>query len=131
MNEDDRYEQGMEVRRAVLGDAYVERTLEKRTPFNEEFQRFITRYAWGTAWADETLPRHTRSLVTVALMVALGHHDELRLHLRAALRNGVSQDEIKALLLHCAIYAGVPPANTAFHIAEEVFAEHAAENEHR
>ncbi len=121
MNEDDRYEQGMDVRRAVLGDAYVERTLEKRTPFNEEFQRFITRYAWGTAWTDETLPRHTRSLVTVAMLVALNREGELRLHLRGAMRNGVTLDEIKEVLLQCAIYCGVPAANAAFHIAEDVF----------
>jgi 4-carboxymuconolactone decarboxylase len=123
VTEEERYEQGLEVRRAVLGDHYVDLTLANRTPFNDEFQRFITRYAWGDVWSDATLPRHTRSLVTVALLVALNHTDELRLHLRAALRNGATQDEIKALLQHCAIYAGVPAANTAFHIAEEVFAE--------
>lgn len=124
MNDDERYEQGLERRRAVLGDEYVEQSLANRTPFNEEFQRFITRYAWGEVWGDETLPQHTRSLVTVALMVALNHEAELRLHLRAALHNGVSQDEIKALLLHCALYCGIPAANAAFHVAEELFAQH-------
>jgi 4-carboxymuconolactone decarboxylase len=123
VDEKERYDQGMIVRRAVLGDSYVERTLTNRTPFNAEFQKFITRYAWGEVWSDNTLPRHTRSLLTIALLAALNHTDELRLHLRAAIRNGVTRDEIKALLQHCAIYAGVPAANTAFHIAEEIFAE--------
>lgn len=122
MTEQERYEQGMRVRREVLGDEYVERTLANRTPFNEDFQQFITRYAWGEVWTGETLPRHTRSLVTVALLVALNREAELRMHLRAARRNGVTQDEIKDLLQHCAIYCGVPAANSAFHIAEEVFA---------
>lgn len=123
MNEDERYDRGLETRRAILGDEYVERTLANRTAFNEEFQGFITRYAWGEVWGDQTLPRHTRSLVTVALLVAMNREAELRLHLRGALRNGVSQDEIKALLLHCAIYCGVPAANAAMRVAEEVFAE--------
>ncbi|HEX5570819.1 MAG TPA: 4-carboxymuconolactone decarboxylase [Ktedonobacterales bacterium] len=122
MTERERYEQGLRVRREVLGDEYVERALANRTPLNEEFQSFITRTAWGEVWADETLPRHTRSLLTIALLVALNRPDELRMHLRAAVRNGVSHDEIRALLLHCAIYCGVPAANAAFHLAEEVFA---------
>lgn len=122
MHDDEREEQGMLVRRAVLGDGYVERTLANRTPLNEDFQRFITRYAWGEVWSDETLPRRTRSLVTVALLVALGHERELRLHLQGARRNGATADEVKALLLHCAIYCGVPAANSAFRIAAEVFA---------
>lgn len=123
MREEQHYEHGIEVRRAVLGDEYVEQTLANQTSFNEEFQRFLTRYAWGEVWGDATLSRHTRSLVTVAVLTALNHPDELRLHLRGALRNGVTPEEIKAVLLHCAIYAGVPAANTAFHIAEEVFTE--------
>jgi 4-carboxymuconolactone decarboxylase len=122
VTEQERYEQGMRIRREVLGDDYVERTLENRTPFNEDFQRFITRYAWGEVWAGEGLPRHTRSLVTIALMIALNREAELRMHLRAAQRNGVTKEEIKELLLHCAIYCGLPAANSAFHIAEEVFA---------
>lgn len=129
MHEDEREEQGMRVRRAVLGDAYVDKTLANRTPFNEDFQRFITRNAWGQVWSDETLPRQTRSLVTVALLVALGHEQELRLHLQGARRNGVTADEVKALLLHCAIYCGVPAANTAFRIAGEVFASPPASDE--
>lgn len=122
MTEQERYEQGMQVRREVLGEDYVERTLANRTPFNEDFQQFITRYAWGDVWTRDGLSRHTRSLVTVAMLVALNRGDELRMHLRAALRNGVTQDEIKELLLHSAIYCGVPAANSAFHLAEEVFA---------
>jgi 4-carboxymuconolactone decarboxylase len=122
VTEQERYEQGMQVRREVLGDDYVERTLANQTSFNEDFQRFITRYAWGEVWTNEGLPRHTRSLLTIALMVALNREAELRMHLRAAQRNGVTQEEIKELLLHCAIYCGLPAANSAFHIAEEVFA---------
>ncbi len=121
MTEQKRYKQGMQVRREVLGEDYVERTLANRTPFNEEFQRFITRYAWGDIWTRDGLSRHTRSLVTIAMLVALNRGDELRMHLQAALRNGVTQDEIKELLLHSAIYCGVPAANSAFHLAEEVF----------
>ncbi len=121
MNEHDRYTEGLQVRREVLGDAHVDRALAALTPFNEEFQQLITRYAWGEVWTREGLPRHTRSLVTIAMLVALNRGDELRLHLRGAMRNGVTLDEIKEVLLQCAIYCGVPAANTAFHIAEEVF----------
>lgn len=121
MNENDRYAEGMRVRREVLGDEHVDRTLAALTPFNEEFQRLITRYAWGEVWTRDGLPRHTRSLITLAMLVALNREGELRLHLRGARRNGVTLDEIKEVLLQCAIYCGVPAANTAFHIAEEVF----------
>jgi 4-carboxymuconolactone decarboxylase len=123
MDERERYDQGMTVRRAVLGDAHVDRTLTRRTPFNEEFQELITRYAWGEIWTRPGLGRHTRSLITIAMMVALNRGDELRLHLRAAFNNGVTRDEIREVLLHSAIYAGVPAANSAFHAAEEVFAQ--------
>jgi 4-carboxymuconolactone decarboxylase len=123
MDERERYDRGLTMRRGVLGDAHVDRTLTRRTPFNEEFQELITRYAWGEVWTRPGLTRHTRSLVTVAMMVALNRPDELRLHLRAAFNNGVTRDEIKEVLLHCAIYAGVPAANSAFHAAEEVFAQ--------
>ncbi len=121
MNERDRYTEGLQVRREVLGDEHVDRALAKLTPFNEEFQQLITRYAWGEVWTREGLPRHTRSIVTIAMLVALNRGDELRLHLRGAMRNGVTLDEIKEVLLQCAIYCGVPAANTAFYIAEEVF----------
>ncbi len=123
MDDSSRREQGMKVRRAVLGDAHVDRTLAKRTEFNGDFQDFITRYAWGEVWSRPGLPRHTRSLVTLALMVALNRGDEFRMHVRAAFNNGVTRDEIKELLLHCALYAGLPAANAAYHLAEDVFAE--------
>jgi len=123
MDEADRYEKGLQVRRAVLGDAHVDRSLAKRSAFNEEFQALITRYAWGEIWTREGLPRHTRSLLTIGLMVALNRNDEFRLHVRAAFNNGVTRDEIREVLLHCAVYAGVPAANSAFHMAEEVFAQ--------
>jgi 4-carboxymuconolactone decarboxylase len=123
VDDSSRREQGMKVRRAVLGDAHVDRTLAKRTEFNGDFQDFITRYAWGEVWSRPGLPRHTRSLVTLALMVALNRGDEFRMHVRAAFNNGVTRDEIKELLLHCALYAGLPAANAAYHLAEEVFAE--------
>lgn len=123
MDERERYASGMQMRRAVLGDAHVDRTLEHRNPFNEEFQDLITRYAWGEIWTRPGLPRHTRSLATLAMLVALNRAEEFRLHLRAAANNGVTREEIKELLLQTAIYCGVPAANTAFHLAEEVFAE--------
>lgn len=123
MNEQERFENGLEVRRAVLGDAHVDRSLAKRNEFNEEFQALITRYAWGEIWTRPGLARHTRSLLTIGLMVALNRSDEFKLHLRAAFNNGVTRDEIREVLLHCAIYAGVPAANSAFHMAEEVFAQ--------
>jgi len=123
MDESERYEKGLAVRRAVLGDAHVDRTIAKRNDFNEEFQTLITRYAWGEVWTRPGLPRHTRSLLTIGLMVALNRSEEFRLHLRAAFNNGVTREEIREVLLHCAIYAGVPAANSAFHMAEEVFAQ--------
>jgi len=123
MDEDERYDKGLAVRRAVLGDAHVDRTLAKRDSFNEEFQQLITRYAWGEIWTRPGLPRHTRSLITVAMMVALNRADEFRLHVLAAFNNGVTRDQIKEVLLQAAIYCGVPAANTAFHLAEEVFAQ--------
>ena len=122
MDERERYDKGLAVRRAVLGDAHVDRSLAKRNDFNEEFQALITRYAWGEIWTRPGLPRHTRSLLTIGLMVALNRPDEFKLHLRAAFNNGVTRDEIREVLLHCAVYAGVPAANAAFNMAEEVFA---------
>ena len=121
MDERDRYEAGMKVRRAVLGDAHVDASLGKRNDFNDAFQDLITRYAWGEIWSRPGLPRATRSLITVAMLVALNREDELRMHLHAALKNGVSQDEIREVLLQTAIYCGVPAANSAFRIAQEVF----------
>src|ERR1700688_4787649 len=123
MTEDERYEAGLSVRRAVLGDAHVTRSLENRTDLTTEFQNLITRYAWGEIWTRPGLPRHTRSLLTIAMMVALNRPDEFKLHVRAAFNNGVTRDEIKEVLLQTAIYCGVPAANSAFHLAEEVFAQ--------
>ena len=123
MEERERYSNGLEVRRAVLGDAHVDRALTRANAFNQEFQELITRYAWGEIWTRPGLPRHTRSLITVAMMVALNRPDELRLHVRAAFNNGVTRDQIKEVLLQSAIYCGVPAANSAFHLAEEVFAQ--------
>ncbi|MFX1675349.1 4-carboxymuconolactone decarboxylase [Paraburkholderia sp. A2WS-5] len=123
MNEDERYEAGMKVRRAVLGDAHVDRSIANRNEVTEEFQKLITRYAWGEIWTREDLPRHTRSLLTIAMMVALNRSEELALHLRAAKNNGVTRDEIKEVLLQTAIYCGVPAANSAFHLADRIFRE--------
>ncbi len=123
MDEKERYEKGMAKRRKVLGNAWVDRANARTTPFNEEFQDFITRGAWGEIWTRPGLPRHTRSLLTIGLMVALNRGEELRLHLRAAANNGVTRDEIKEVLLQCAVYCGVPAANSAFHMAAEVFGD--------
>jgi 4-carboxymuconolactone decarboxylase len=123
MDERARYNQGLSVRRAVLGGAYVDRSLKNRNDFNEDFQDLITRYAWGEIWPRPGLPRKTRSLLTLAMMVALNRGDELKMHIRAAFNNGVTQKDIKEVLMQTAIYCGVPAANSAFHIAEEVFAE--------
>jgi 4-carboxymuconolactone decarboxylase len=117
------YDEGMEVRRAVLGDAHVDRAIERTTEFTAPFQEFITRYAWGTIWARDGLDRRTRSAVTLAALTALGREHEIAMHVRAALRNGLSPAEIGEILLHTAIYAGVPVANRAFAIADEVLRE--------
>jgi 4-carboxymuconolactone decarboxylase len=123
MDDRQRYEQGIKVRRAVLGDAHVDASLKNRNEFNEAFQDLITRYAWGEIWTRPGLPKKTRSMITLAIMVALNHPDELRMHIRAALNNGVTRDEIREVLLQTAIYCGVPAANSAFHLAQEVFAQ--------
>ena len=122
MDERDRYEAGMKMRREVLGDAHVDASLAKRDAFSNDFQDLITRYAWGEIWSRPGLSRTTRSLLTIAMLVALNRDEELRMHLRAALKNGVTQDEIREALLQSAIYCGVPAANSAFRIAQEVFA---------
>jgi 4-carboxymuconolactone decarboxylase len=119
MDERERYERGMAVRRAVLGDAHVEAALARRTPLNSEFQDLLMRYAWGEIWDRPGLPRHTRSLLTIAMLIAANRPEELRLHLRAAGNNGVTPDEIKEVLLHAAVYCGLPAANSAFHLAAE------------
>lgn len=122
MDERERHAKGLEVRRAVLGDAHVDRALDRSNEFNAEFQDLITRYAWGEVWTRPGLDRRTRSLLVIAMMVALGRQEELKLHLRAAFANGATRDDIKEVLLQAAIYCGVPAANTAYHLAEEVFA---------
>jgi|SRR5690242_2212382 len=123
MDDRQKYDQGMKVRRAVLGDAHVDASLQNRTPFNEAFQDLLTRYAWGEIWSRPGLSRQIRGMLTIGMMVALNRPDELRLHLRAALNSGVSRDEIREVLLQSAIYCGVPAANSAFHAAEEIFAQ--------
>ncbi len=120
MDDKQRYENGLGVRRAVLGEAHVERSLANRSELTTDFQDLITRYAWGEIWTREGLPRHTRSLLTIAMMVALNRGEELALHLRAAKNNGVTRDEIKEVLMQAAIYCGVPAANSAFHLAERI-----------
>ncbi len=114
---------GETMRRSVLGDAHVDRSSSSRTDFNGEFLDYITRTAWGETWTRPGLPRHTRSLLTIAMMVALNRPDELRLHLNAARNNGVTREEIKEVLMQAAVYCGVPAANSAFHLAGQVFAE--------
>src|ERR1700682_6849636 len=114
---------GMKVRRAVLGDAHVDRAEASRTPLTDEFQDLMTRYAWGEIWTRPGLDRRTRSCITVAMLVALNRNEELALHIRAALRSGVTEDELKEILLQTAIYCGVPAANSAFGVAAQVFAE--------
>jgi len=121
MDDKQRYEGGLSVRRAVLGEAHVDRSLANRSELTTEIQDLITRYAWGEIWTREGLPRHTRSLLTISMMVALNRSEELALHLRAAKNNGVTRDEIKEVLMQTAIYCGVPAANSAFHLADKIF----------
>lgn len=123
MDEEQRYENGMALRRAVLGDKHVDRAQANVNEFNGEFQNLITRYAWGEIWTRPGLPRQTRSLMTIVMLVALNREEELRLHLRAASNNGVTREQIKEALLQAAIYCGVPAANSAFALAQRVFAE--------
>ena len=123
MNDEQRYKQGLEVRTEVLGEKHVNRSLENLNDFNSDFQNFISRYAWGEVWSRPGLPRHTRSLVTMGILLALGREAELRMHIRACFNNGVTKDELKELFLHSSLYAGLPAANAAMHMAEEVFVE--------
>ena len=119
----DPHERGMEVRREVLGADHVDRATEATTPFTADFQDFITRYVWGEIWTRPGLDRKTRSCITLTALVALGRDHELALHVRAALRNGLTRDEIKEVLLQAAVYCGVPAANSAFAIAQQVLDE--------
>lgn len=120
---DDLYEKGLEVRRAVLGEAHVERSLQRATDFDRDFQRFITQSAWGSVWTRPGLDRRTRSMLTIAMLAALGQEHELALHIRATRNTGVTREEVKEILLQAAVYAGVPAANSAFALAKRVFAE--------
>jgi 4-carboxymuconolactone decarboxylase len=120
---DDPYEAGMRVRREVLGDDHVDRAVDGTTDFTAPFQDFITRYAWGSVWARDGLDRRTRSAITLAVLTALGRENELAMHVRAARANGLTADEISEVLLHTAVYAGVPAANAAYAIAQRVLAE--------
>ncbi|HEX6920689.1 MAG TPA: 4-carboxymuconolactone decarboxylase [Actinomycetes bacterium] len=119
MDDRERREQGMAVRRAVLGDAHVDRAVAGTDELTADFQDLITRYAWGDIWSRPGLDRRTRSCLTLAVLATLHHDEELAMHVRAALRNGVSTDEIKEVLLHVAVYAGVPAANRAFRVARD------------
>jgi 4-carboxymuconolactone decarboxylase len=127
----DRYETGMRVRREVLGDEHVDRAVARTTPLTEPFQRFITEGAWGSVWARDGLDRRTRSCLTLALLAALGHEHELAMHVRAAKRNGLSDEEIGEVLLHTAVYAGVPAANRALAIAQDVLRQQGDTREER
>ena len=124
MTDDERYEAGLRVRRSVLGDAHVDRSLETRTPDNTEFQALITRYAWGEIWTRPGLDHRTRRLLVISMTIALGRDEEFLLHVRAALEGGVPKAEIIEVLLQSAIYCGVPAANHAFAIARELFAKY-------
>jgi len=123
MDERVRHKEGLKVRRAVLGETYVERAQAAENEFNSAFQDLITRYAWGEIWARPGLPRKTRSLITIAMMVALNRGDELKMHIRGALQNGVTREELREVLLQTAVYCGVPAANAAFHLTEQVLSE--------
>ncbi|MFL5798201.1 MAG: 4-carboxymuconolactone decarboxylase [Actinomycetota bacterium] len=114
------YDDGMTVRREVLGDEHVDHASSTTTPFTEAFQDLITRFAWGEVWSRPGLDRRTRSCITIALLAALGHDEELAMHVRAALDGGVTADEIREVLLHTAVYAGIPAANRAFGVAQRV-----------
>jgi 4-carboxymuconolactone decarboxylase len=120
---EDRYEQGMRVRREVLGDAHVDRAVANTTEFTAPFQEFITEYAWGTIWTRDQIDRRSRSMITLAVLTALGREHEIAMHVRAAIGNGLSREEISEVLLHTAVYAGVPASNRAFAIAQQALDE--------
>ncbi|MFC8680496.1 4-carboxymuconolactone decarboxylase [Microbacterium ureisolvens] len=125
LTDEERYDQGMVVRREVLSDEHVDRAIAGTTELTADFQDFITRVAWGDIWSRPGLDRRSRSVAVLTALIALGHHEELAMHLRAALRNGLTVDEIKEVILQAGLYCGVPAANTAFRIAKDVFAEEA------
>ncbi len=115
------FEKGLAIRRAVLGDDYVDAALANRNPADEAFQDIITRFAWGDVWSREGLPRKLRSMLTLSMLVALNRPEEFRHHVEGALRNGVTEDEIRELLIHSAVYCGVPAASSSYRLAREVF----------
>lgn len=119
----DRFKQGMATRRSVLGERYVDAAVANTDPFTADFQELITETAWGNVWSRDTISKRERSMLTIALLAALGHHDEVAMHVRATRNTGASMDDIKEALLHVAIYAGVPAANHAFKIAKATYAE--------
>ena len=119
---DDRHDAGMRVRRSVLGDAHVDRAEARKTPFDADFQRFITEGAWGSVWARPGLDKRTRSMLVIALMSALGHEEELAMHIRATRNTGATREDIQEVMLMVAVYAGVPAANTAIRVAKEIYA---------
>lgn len=122
----DRYETGMKTRRAVLGNAHVDRAEANKTAFDTPFQNFIVEGAWGNVWTSDKLTRRERSMITIALLAAMGHHDEVAMHIRATANTGATMDDVREALMHVAVYAGVPAANTAFKIAKQTYAEMAA-----
>ena len=122
MDDQQRYDEGMKMRRSVLGDAWVDKANASVVEFNRDFQNFITRTAWGDVWLRPGLDRKTRSVIVLSVTIALRHWDEFRLHVRAAFNNGMTRDEMKEVILQCAIYAGVPAANHAYKEALDVFA---------
>jgi 4-carboxymuconolactone decarboxylase len=123
VNDEERHEQGMTTRRAVLGDAHVDRAVASTTDFTAPFQDFITRYAWGEVWARPGLDRRTRSIITLTTLTSLHAENEIAMHVRAAITNGLTPAEITEILLHTALYAGLPAANSAFAIAQRTLAE--------
>lgn len=123
LTDEERYDQGMAVRREVLSDAHVDRAIAGTTELTADFQDFITRVAWGDVWSRPGLDRRSRSIAVLTALIALGHDEELEMHLRAARRNGLTVDEIREVILQAGVYCGVPAANTAFRIATEVLAE--------
>lgn len=125
---DEKFEAGMKVRREVLGNAHVDRAEANKTPFDADFQRFITETAWGSVWSRPGLDRKTRHLLTIALLAALGKENELAMHIRATGNTGVTPEEVEEVFIQLAIYAGVPAANSAFAIAKQVYAELAEES---
>lgn len=124
----DRYADGLKVRRSVLGDAHVDRAQANQTPFDQPFQQLITESAWGTVWSRPSWTKRERSMVTIALLAALGHHEEVAMHIRATANTGATRDDIREALMHVAIYAGVPAANHAFKVAKATYAEMDAES---